>query len=238
MWNLIKVFRELGTREQAIAFAEERGNYHKKPILVEYSTNKTVGSFVCNKGVCRTKSKVSQSKGTWFENNKIELAQVYWHILAYYCRESVVIYQIEKRTFDGKIGGPGKIVQIDESKFGKRKYNKGRHIEGQWVLDMIEDGSEDLRLEICPDNVRSADVLLPWIEKHVAEGTIIHTDIWRAYSGLENYGYIHKTVNHSDPENPFVAPDGTHTQRIQSQWRLVKRFFAKDNYNNRENFTL
>ncbi|CAH2088629.1 unnamed protein product [Euphydryas editha] len=61
--------------------------------------------------------------------------------------------------------------------------------------------------------------------------------MWRAYSGLENYGYIHKTINHSDPENPFVAPDGTHTQRIESQWRLVKRFFAKDNYNNRENFT-
>ncbi|CAH2095712.1 unnamed protein product [Euphydryas editha] len=58
--------------------------------------------------------------------------------------------------------------------------------------------------------------------------------MWRADSGLENYGYIHKTVNHSDPENPFVAPDGTHTQRIESQWRLVKRFFATDNYNNRE----
>ncbi|CAH2101341.1 unnamed protein product [Euphydryas editha] len=26
--------------------------------------------------------------------------------------------------------------------------------------------------------------------------------MWRAYSGLENHGYIHKRFNDSDPENP------------------------------------
>ena len=33
-----------------------------------------------------------------------------------------------------KIGGEGEIVKIDESKFGKQKYNVGRVIEGQWVF--------------------------------------------------------------------------------------------------------
>ena len=32
------------------------------------------------------------------------------------------------------VGGEGKVVQIDESKFGKRKYHRGHRVEGQWVL--------------------------------------------------------------------------------------------------------
>ena len=31
------------------------------------------------------------------------------------------------------IGGPG--VKIDESKFGKGKYNRGRMVDGHWVLE-------------------------------------------------------------------------------------------------------
>lgn len=88
---------------------------------------------------------------------------------------------------------------------------------------MIEDGSDDLRLEVCPDNVRSADILVPLIQKHVQEGSIIHTDFWRAYQCLPEHGYIHKRVNRNDNINKFVAPDGTHTQRIESQWRGLKK---------------
>lgn len=29
-------------------------------------------------------------------------------------------------------------IQIDESKLGKRKYNRGRHVEGIWVFGMVE----------------------------------------------------------------------------------------------------
>ena len=32
------------------------------------------------------------------------------------------------------IGGDGIEVEIDESKFGKRKYHKGHRVEGQWVF--------------------------------------------------------------------------------------------------------
>ena len=37
-----------------------------------------------------------------------------------------------------KIGGNGVEVEIDESKFGKRKYYRGHQVEGQWVFGGCE----------------------------------------------------------------------------------------------------
>lgn len=148
-----------------------------------------------------------------------------------FCRKIVIDSFDQKLTNLGLIGGPGIVVQIDESKFGKRKYHKGRRVLGHWVLGMIANESEDLRIEICPisddcpEGGRSTEDLVPLIKKHVAFGSIIHTDSWRAYRSLVNNGYTHKIVNHSDPENPFIAPDGTHTQRIESTWRPLKDYF-------------
>ncbi|XP_036322022.1 uncharacterized protein LOC118736022 [Rhagoletis pomonella] len=267
MWSLLKVSKAFDTREKCTAFAEAQGliltrrlcRTHKIPMTVSPLGNKTVGSFRCRKGSCRSRSGVSRATGTWFENAKLPLPDIFYLMYAYashwnqaevrkegitegsvlssaticdwynYCREAVVLYQVDQQEVLDKIGGPGKIVQIDESKFGKRKYHKGRRVEGHWVLGMVEDGSDDLRLEVCPENVRSAEVLIPLIQKHVAEGTIICTDFWKAYDCLADHGYEHRKVNHSDPDNPFVADDGTHTQRIESQWRVIKRISLAQN---------
>ena len=37
-----------------------------------------------------------------------------------------------------QLGGEGEVVEIDESKFGKRKYNKGKRAKGQWVFGGIQ----------------------------------------------------------------------------------------------------
>ena len=52
-----------------------------------------------------------------------------------------------------KIGGPGTIVEVDEAKFGKRKYNRGRMVHGSWVLGGIQRGSDSCFLTICPENL-------------------------------------------------------------------------------------
>lgn len=36
------------------------------------------------------------------------------------------------------LGGDSQIIEIDESKFGKRKYIRGHHVDGVWILGMIE----------------------------------------------------------------------------------------------------
>ena len=55
-----------------------------------------------------------------------------------FCRE---VCEVNYEECEEKIGGPGKRVQIDESKFGKRKYHRGHRVEGQWVFGGIEEGS-------------------------------------------------------------------------------------------------
>jgi len=59
-----------------------------------------------------------------------------------------------------KLGGPGKIVEIDESKFGRRKYHRGHHVDGQWVFGGIERGVFFLllRKETLPHCCRSSSL--------------------------------------------------------------------------------
>ena len=85
---------------------------------------------------------------------------------------------------------------------------------------MIDDDSEDFRLEVVPD--RSAQTLEQAIKNHVERDTTILTDEWRGYSYLNNLGYDHHTVNHSVE---YVTRDGVNTQRIESCWRSMRAFF-------------
>ena len=75
----------------------------------------------------------------------------------------------------------------------------------------------------CPGNRRSADVLLPLIQRNVLPGSIVHTDQWAAYNQLTfaATGYTHLTVNHS---TNFVDPlSGCHTNTQEGMWHHVKR---------------
>lgn len=119
-----------------------------------------------------------------------------------------------------KVGGPGIVVQIDEAQIGRRKYNRGRVYQDTWVFGAIDEQG-NLRMEIC--DRRDKVTLHKLVQKHVARGSVIHSDSWRAYQGLGQYGYLHDTVNHSVE---FISEYGTHTQRIESQWRAVRRFFC------------
>lgn len=150
-----------------------------------------------------------------------------------YCREVVIESFTSEQQLRGKIGGPGQIVQIDEAKFGRRKFHRGRYIEGNWILGMICNGSEDLRLEICPNNKRDSETLIPLIRKHVAPGSTIWTDEWRAYNCLPRFDdYKHETVCHA---HEFVNDNtGVHTQRIESCWRPMRAYFRNKNTTNRD----
>ena len=79
-----------------------------------------------------------------------------------------------------KIGGPGVEVEIDESMFGRRKYHRGRMVEGHWVFGETEriTGNSFL-IEV---DKRDAQTLLPIIKNYIHPGSIIYSDEWRAYT--------------------------------------------------------
>ncbi|XP_050340834.1 uncharacterized protein LOC126767342 [Bactrocera neohumeralis] len=202
-WSLMRVGTELRTHDQGVRFAEENGLIPREQLCpVHKVPKKVLREDYTNEGKTLSSATISD----WYS----------------YCREVVVIYQWDHQYEQGKIGGPGKTVQIDESKFGRRKYNKGRRVEGHWVLGMIEDGSEVIRLEVCPDNLRTADILIPLIQKHVAEGSVIRTDCWRAYNALPNFG-----------ETFFYKDNYNHTANfadviVEYMWRRSIKKEGKD----------
>ena len=128
-------------------------------------------------------------------------------------------------TLPEQIGGPGEIVEIDESMLVSRKNNVGRMLGSGWVFGGIQRGDPSkMFIVLVPD--RTAETLLTIIRNKIRPGTTIATDGWASYSSIESMGleYRHLTVNHS--EN-FVNPENNlaHTQNVESMWRWLKRKF-------------
>lgn len=138
-------------------------------------------------------------------------------------REVCFVRCMEFEEMLGGIGEDGEslIVEIDESLFFKRKYNRGRIRNQQWVLGMIERISGKCILIPVPD--RSTNTLLEIIRRYVRPGSTIITDGWAAYNELDNDpSYIHYRVIHDynfvDPEDDMI-----HTQNIEGTWAHAKR---------------
>jgi hypothetical protein len=135
-----------------------------------------------------------------------------------------------------RIGGRKINVQVDESQFGRAKGEKGRKIKGRWILGMIAKGSYDFRAVVLTEGNRDSFILTTQIMEHVKPGSFLVTDMWKGYvpDTLKEKGYKHKSINHSDKEHPFVAVDGTNTQRIESYWDDMKnkwrRHTIRDQY--------
>ncbi|CEF71187.1 Transposase, ISXO2-like domain-containing protein [Strongyloides ratti] len=98
-----------------------------------------------------------------------------------------------ERENSGKIGGEGRIVEVDESLFTEGRTMQGEFYHGYGFL-----------------------------EDNVAEGSTIYTDSWKSYrtSELEAQGFTHFKVNH---KYHFVDPEsGAHTQTIERMWGSAK----------------
>lgn len=118
-----------------------------------------------------------------------------------------------------KIGGPGVEVQLDECKFGKRKYHRGHRVEGVWVFGGVEVTEERKMFAVIVER-KDSQTLNEFILKHVLPGSIVITDGWKGYSDFKrNSNFSHHWVNHSIE---FKNSAGFHTNNIEGTWNGIK----------------
>jgi len=116
------------------------------------------------------------------------------------------------------------MVEVDETKMGKRKHNKGRRVSASWVIGMVE-RTRQWRTAWVVVQKRDASVCAAVIRRFIKPGSIVHSDEWGGYNPIKKMGldYTHRRLCH---KKEFVnTTDGfrTHTQTIEGNNGAVKK---------------
>lgn len=202
--------------------------------------NKERKTFRCCRQKCKTK--FSQRKHTFFFGSRLNCAQILHlgYLWLNKCSQTQCMNQTGHSSntvssfhshfrqlvastldeADQEIGGENVIVQIDETKLGKRKYNRGHRVDGVWILAGVE-LTEERRIFVVHVHDRTAETILPLIQKHVKPGSIIHTDKFKSYFQITPLlGFQHSTVNH---KKHFKDPiTGVNTNTIEGNNNALK----------------
>jgi len=204
--------------------------------------------FRCCKSKCR--HEISVFENTIFEGCKMKTSQVltlcyYWlgemtssQMVTFlgvspstvmdwrkFIEEVVAAAQVNDPDGE-KIGGPNVIVEIDETKMAKRKYNRGHRVgDKSWVIAAVEQTTKRFVAAVPVWN-RTRETCTWFINKYVNPGSIVWTDCWKGYNTADIHNITgvpldqcHRTVNHSIE---YVAPDGTHINTIEGTNHAMK----------------
>ena len=110
-------------------------------------------------------------------------------------------------------------VEVDETYIGgKAKGKRGRGAANKTVVLGIVERKGRAKGIIVPDV--KAKTLMPLVEDNVGIGSVVYTDDLRSYNNLENMGFDHKTVEHS--QGVYVDGD-IHTNNVEGFWSQLKR---------------
>jgi transposase-like protein len=121
---------------------------------------------------------------------------------------------------DYPLGGPGEIVEVDETVFGGKAERTAPNNK-TIVLGMIERGGE-LLTRIVPNQRRAT--LWPEICTWVLPGSTLHTDELSSYRSISLRGYRHETCNHSREQ--YVGKNGATVNTVEGFWSMLKRGIA------------
>ena len=123
----------------------------------------------------------------------------------------VLFEKMESIKMEGTTNAQANVIEIDESYFGrKRKYNRGRLTNKQWVFGIVERNTR--KTYFVPVDDRKKTTLLPIMIDKIAKGAMIHHDDFSVYRNIENDGYLHDVVCHTEQ---FVSDTGAHTNAVE-----------------------
>jgi transposase-like protein len=158
-----------------------------------------------------------------FEMALLEDRKVKQHMVGKYYRRLRNILTVALDKPNLKIGGPGHVIQIDESLFARVKHNVGKDLRRKqvWNFGLTDTKTGEAYMEIVPD--RTAKTLLRIIHQHVLPGSTIYSDKWSSYNKIRDLNFQHQSVNHT---YNFIEPGTlTCTNTIESLWCAAKMRF-------------
>ncbi len=162
-----------------------------------------------------------------------------------FCRE---ICRVAHGHQEQQIGGPGDVVECDESHLFTPKYHRGRPMEkALWVFG----GMSRLTRKrfVVQIEQKDQETLFPLMQKHIAQDSFIMTDQALVYQNCDALGFSgHCAVNHSltfvrllpafvpngDPRLGRVLPHlnltrvPVHTNTLERSWRDLKHGFLRN----------
>jgi transposase-like protein len=110
-----------------------------------------------------------------------------------------------------KIGGVGKIVEIDETCWVKQKHNRGKPKKGSqvWFFGGIERGQDGQAFAVRVKDRKQA-TLFKIIKRYIRPDTLIISDEWRAYLKLEKHvpQYTHMLIRHKKKNWRWIFKEG------------------------------
>lgn len=214
---------------------------------LKYTKCKNYSDFFCWRCVsvdCSAYQKrISIRKNSFFEDFNCEIKTILKVLLRWSIKQSQVSIlksiSISKPTFrkilgklnilmqeanlkEKKLGGPGTIIQVDETMMNfKCKSHRGRNPENRTdALCIVECSPHIIRVWAQTIADKRALTILPIIVDRVLPGSLIYTDEHRSYTSLSKIGFLHESVCH---KYSFVNPEnGVHTQHVEAFNNVIK----------------
>ena len=124
----------------------------------------------------------------------------------------------------GKIGGPGKEVEADETMIGGKarnmhpaKRNKMRQRDnfGKAIVSAVLERHGKVRATVVPNRRKPA--IQAHVREHVEAGSTVYTDELLSYDGQNEY--THQVINHAET----YVNGQIHTNGMENFWSLLKR---------------